>query len=55
VDTAAGNIYFNEEKEYKFPISGTDFKHSSSSYKPSSVEKSSDSFKLSDSEDSILN
>ena len=31
LDTAAENIYFNEEQEYKPPISGTDFKHSSSS------------------------
>jgi len=55
MDTAAENIYFNEEQEYKSPISSTDFKQSSSSYKPSSEEQSSDSFKLSGSEDSILN
>jgi hypothetical protein len=49
VDTPAENIYYKEEQEYKSPVSGTDFKHSSSSYKPSGEEKSSDS------EDSILN
>jgi hypothetical protein len=49
VDTAAENIYFKEEQEYKSPLSGTDFKHSSSSYKLSSEEKSSDS------KNSILN
>jgi len=55
VETAAENIYFNEEQDSKSPISSTGFKQSSSSYKPSSEEQSSDSFKLSDSEDSILN
>lgn len=54
VDTAAENILM-KDKNIKTPISGTDFKHSSSSYKPSSEEKSSDSFKLSDSGNSILN
>jgi hypothetical protein len=55
VDTAAENIHFNEEHESKSPISGTDFKHSSSSYTPTSEEQSSDSFKLSDTEEPILN
>jgi len=55
VETAAEKIYFNEEQESKSPISNTGFKQSSSSYKPSSEEQGSDSFKLSDSEDSILN